>query len=183
MTTLLLEKLSSKDPKIKYGYLKVLLQTAEERPAQLLPQMETWGNMLHSSNKIFKWTAIEIIGYLAACDEGQASSDYFDELVHILHNGELIEVGHAIAALARIGRHHPGLTSEVISKLLKVPEKPFKSETCRDIAIGKVLDALTAVNPDMLSEPDVNKFIAKQAKSSKKSLATRAKRLAKRIPA
>ena len=61
-----LADLSSNDPKIKYGCAKNLLVAAKENPAEIYPHLDFFVKLLDSENRILKWTAIDIIGYLAS---------------------------------------------------------------------------------------------------------------------
>jgi hypothetical protein len=71
--TIDLERLNSKDPRIKYGFAKELLEIGANNPELLYDHMDYWTKMLASENKILKWTAIDIIGYLSAADKESSS--------------------------------------------------------------------------------------------------------------
>jgi hypothetical protein len=63
-----LEKLSSKDPRVKYGFAKELLGIGANNPTLLYAYLGYWEEMCRSNNSFLRWTAIDIIGYLYAVD-------------------------------------------------------------------------------------------------------------------
>src|SRR3989304_1948407 len=92
------EKLSSRDPKIKYGAAKALLAAAKDDPTSLYPHTDYFVQLLDSENNILKWTAIDIIGLLARVDSANRISAMTGRLVSFLSAGNLITANHAISA-------------------------------------------------------------------------------------
>jgi hypothetical protein len=81
-----LDKLKSKDPKVKYGFTKELLNLGKGKPGLLYEYFDYWVEMLKSENNIFKWTATDLIGYLSAVDRENKSVRQIENLFDLLHS-------------------------------------------------------------------------------------------------
>ena len=84
-----LDKLNSKDPKIKYGFAKELLKIAKEKPEQLYEYFDYWVELMASDNNILKWTAIDLSIFFG-CRYGYRIDLPNGKLIKLLHGGVLI---------------------------------------------------------------------------------------------
>ena len=96
--TLDFDRLYSKDPGVKYGFTKELLNIASNNPESLYNHFDHFREMLRSDNNIIKWTAIDIIGYLSAVGVDNKTDNKINNLIKLLHDGKLITCNHAIFA-------------------------------------------------------------------------------------
>ena len=158
-STIDLSKLQSDDPKVKYGLSKELLQIGRETPKILYPYVAEWTRLLTQDNQILKWTAIDIIGYLSSVDTEDKIDALVDDLIQFLHGGHLITISHAISSLAMIAGNKPRHGNKIWSELFDIRSNPFKSDTCRDIATGKVLDALKVFPLDEIDPIELDNFV------------------------
>ena len=146
------ELLKSKDPKIKYGFAKKLLELVRLEPQLLYPYFSQFVDLLKSENKIIKWTAIDIIGLLAMVDKENKVDGQVGPLISILSCGNLITVNHAIFSLGKIAEVKPQFLPVIITELLKIEHYNFETTECRNIAAGKVIETfgsfIDAVNND-----------------------------------
>jgi len=157
-----LEQLHSKDPKIKYGFAKELLRMGAQSPEKLYNYLDYWVNLLQSENQILKWTAIDILGYLSAVDKKNRVDAVIEDLIDFLHAGHLITCNHAIFALGLIAQNKPSHLARILGELLTIRDDKFDSEDCKDIATGKVLEALKKFPAGIMDNHEVMTFI-KQA--------------------
>jgi hypothetical protein len=160
-TSIDLKKLHSDDPKVKYGFSKELLQIVSEAPKVLYPHVQVWTGLLQQDNQILKWTAIDIIGYLSSIDTEDKIDPVISQLIDLLHGGHLITISHAISSLSRIASNKPKHRPKIWSELLNIRANTFKSDTCRDIATGKVLDVLKKIPLEETDLVELSKFIEK----------------------
>ncbi|HKI44781.1 MAG TPA: hypothetical protein VKA08_05525 [Balneolales bacterium] len=171
--TLDLDKLKVKDPKEKYGFIRELLKTGEENPARLYRHFECWSKMLASDNNILKWAAIDIIGYISAVDTKGKTDTKIDDLFRFLHCGHLITCNHAISALGRVAKNKPALKDRILKELISVSSDTYDTETCKDIAMGKVLEILGEFPEDIKNDTDVLDFISQA--QTRKQISTKMK--------
>jgi hypothetical protein len=173
------DQLKSKDPGIRFGFAKELLQTAKSDPEKLYPFFEIFKELLTEKNQILKWTGIDILGLLAASKPGFNANELTDDLIKLLSSGKLITANHAIFALTQIANAKPEIKPRILSELLKVEHHEFETGECRNIAIGKVIEALK----ELKIEPDkvVRRFLEKSSTNTRNATKKKAVQLLHRL--
>ncbi len=171
--TLDFNKLNTKNPQDKYGFIRELLKTGEENPAWLYRHFECWSKMLASDDNILKWAAIDIIGYVSAVDTKNKTAAKIDDLFRFLHCGQLTTCNHAISALGRVALNKPDHKDRILKELISVSNDTYDTETCKDIAMGKVLEILGDFPDDIKDDEDILDFIGQA--QSRKQLSTKMK--------
>jgi hypothetical protein len=134
--------LASDNPGTKYRRAKHLLAVAKEHPEQLYPHRQVFTRLLKGENTILKWMAIDIIGCLSSAGKNTRVDTLLKSLSGFLHGGKLITANHAIGALARVALAKPAYRDRVTAELLTVEHSSYETEECRNIALGKVIEAL-----------------------------------------
>jgi hypothetical protein len=174
-----LEKLNSKDPKVKYGFAKELLKTGAGNPKQLYGDFGYWVMLMSSDNNVLKWTAIDIIGYLSAVDDENRIGGILPELLKFLHGGALISCNHSIFSLGLIAQNKPEFKQMIFNELIAITGDRFDTDECKDIAMGKVIEALKPFARDIGNDKDIIGFIGSSARSERASTRKKAERLLK----
>lgn len=169
MTKILnLEKLESKDPKVKYGFAKELIKLGKSNPSFLYNYFDSWIDLMNSDNNIIKWTAIDILGYISSVDNDRKISTQINNLFRLLHSGKLITCNHAIFALGLIAKNDPGQMSRIIKELITISNDTFETEECKAIATGKVIETMGYFISEISRDIDIVEFI-KKAQSSQRN--------------
>lgn len=176
-----LKDLSSKDPKIKYGCAKNLLAVAKDNPAELYPHFDYFVQLLDNDNSIIKWTAIDIIGHLSKVDKKKKVDNLLDKLFGLLNTGKLITAAHAITALADIAIAKPEYQMKVTNELLKVEHYNYDTVECRNIALGKVVLAISSYFNQLKDKNEVIKFVERQTKNARVATKKKAEQFLKKI--
>jgi len=179
--TLDLDKLSSNDPKVKYGFAKELLKIGADTPVLLYDHLDYWTKMLMSDNNILKWTAIDIIGYLSTVDKENKIDKLINDLLFYLHGGHLITCNHAIFALGLIAQNKPDHRSGLIQELLAISKDTFDTEECKNIATGKVLATLNNFMDDIKKNKEAIDFINQAKKCNRNATVKKADLLLKKL--
>jgi putative endonuclease len=151
----LFDALSGRDPAAKYSAAKTLLATARDHPSLLRPHLDFFMRLLDSDNSILKWTAIDVVGYLAGARSVRNVGALTERLVSLLNGGKLITANHAISALAAIAHARPRHRSRIVDELLRVEAYTYETGECRNIAIGKVILAFSHLG----QPPDTSKVV------------------------
>ncbi len=176
-----LDKLNSKDPKIKYGFAKELLKIGSEDPEQLYEHLDYWAELMTSDNNILKWTAIDLIGYLSTVDKDNRIDSLIPDLLKHLHGGILITCNHSIFALGLICQNKPNFKEKILEELISISKDNFETDECKNIATGKVLEAIKPFVADIKNNKSVITFIENAAKSERNATKKRAEQLLKKI--
>jgi len=179
-----LKKLYSKDPKIKYGFVKELLKMGKESPELLYDYMNEWRKLLKSENNILKWTAIDIIGYVSAVDKDNKDNKVkarIKDLLVFLHGGNLISCNHAIFSLGLIAQNKPEYQKKIIKEFLLISEDKFDSPECQNIAIGKVVLEFQNIIDLIKENKKVLRFIRQAQQNTRNATKKKADKLMKKI--
>ena len=165
----LFKALGSDRAKVRYGASKKLLAMAEKTPERLYPRFDSFVELWDSENRIFRWTGILIVGRLARVDAKGKADRRLGRLVSFLRSGDLITANNAILALGDVAENKPGLRSRIIDELLKVEKYKFETAECRNIAVGKVVQALARFADELACDKDVRGFLRRAARSRRNS--------------
>jgi hypothetical protein len=174
-------ELTSKFARIKFGCAKSLLVLSEKRPDLLLPKTDKILELLGSENQILEWNAIAILGNLATVDPGNLRGILLPKLYAFLSGGELIAANHAIAALANIGRAFPREQKKITANLLAIEDAVFKTDECRNIAIGKTILALATFLDPGNTPKEVIEFARRHTVNQRPATAKKAEYLLRKL--
>ncbi len=180
MEKLNFKDLLSKDPKVKYGCAKDLLVIAKEKPAEIYPNLDFFIKLLDSENKILKWTAIDILGALAKIDNAKIIDKLMSKLFGLLSAGNMITANHAIAALADIARVKPEHRVKITNELLKVEHYNYDTDECQNIAIGKVILAISIYFDELEDKDTTIEFVRRQTKNTRNATRKKAEQFLKK---
>ena len=170
-----LEGLSGKLPRVKFGCSKALLLLSEKHPEILRGSIDAIAALLDSENQILKWNATAIMGNLAANDtEGRVRSR-LKKICGFLDGGELITANTAMAALGKMALAFPEERNRIVRRLIGVERGVFETEECRNIAIGKAILALEMFGSPANPDKPVIDFVSRQTCNSRTATAKKAK--------
>jgi len=175
-----LADLSSDDPKVKYCCAKNLIAIAKENPARLYPHIDTFVKLLDGDNNVLKWTAIIIIGNLARADKDRKVDQLIGRLIGFLNAGKLITANNATMALAAIAVAKPQYQKQITEELLKVEHYDYDTDECRNIAIGKVIEAIGSYSSQLKDKKAVIEFARRQTKNTRNATRKKAERFLKK---
>jgi len=176
-----LTDLSSTDPKIKYGCARNLLAIARDNPAELYPNIDYFVKLLGSENNILKWTAIDVIGFLSKADKESKVDKLMNKLFKLLDTGKLITANHAISALTNIALNKPEYQNKITGELLKVEHYNYDTDECRNIALGKVILALSSYFNQLEDRKAVIEFVRRQTQNTRNATRKKAKQFLKSL--
>jgi hypothetical protein len=181
MTKLHLADLSSDNPRVKYGRAKSLVAIAEKRPDLLYPHLAFFVKLLKSENNILKWTAIDVIGSLSSVDKRKKIDKLLNQFYGLLEGGKLITANHAISALAGVALAKPAHQTKIIARLLNVEHLTYETDECRNIALGKVVQALGSICRGQSANDDVVQFVRRQTTNSRPATRKKAQKFLKAL--
>jgi len=170
----LLHGFSSRIPHVKFGCSRGVLVLSEKRPDLLYPKIDRFFALLGSENRILKWNAIGILGNLAAVDRDRRIRSLLPKLYECLSGGELITANNTIAAPGMLGRAFPEEQERITARLLEIEHAKFKTDECRNIAIGKAILAVTMFLNPAGDWKEVLDFARRQRDNGRRATATKA---------
>lgn len=178
----LLSGISSASARKRFGSAKVLRIISERKPQLLYLQMDFFVNLLDSDNAILKWNALDIIANLTTAD----SDDKFDSMLFrkycsFLHEGNLITAAHVVENLGKIAQIKPQFQNEITKHLLNVKDVPLPTEECRNILIGKTINAFNYYYGQITNKEEVISFVKKHLKNPRNATKVKAERFLKKV--
>lgn len=163
----IIDGLSSKEARVKYGCAKTLLLVSIKEPAMLNPYIDFFEQLLGHDNNILRWTAIDIIGCLAIIDIERDIDRFMQKLYGFLACGNMITANHVIGALAKIATIRADLQAKITEELLKVEGYKYQSGECHNIALGQVIIALDSYINDIRNGGEIYEFVRRQTKNTR----------------
>src|SRR3972149_3735315 len=107
MPKLNFQDLKSDNPNIKYGFTKKAIALSEKKPPAIYSLLDDFVKLLENENRIFKWSAIMVIGNLSKADKKNKINKLVPRLLHFLKEKEMITAANSIKALGEIAKNKP----------------------------------------------------------------------------
>jgi len=177
----LLTGLHSVNPRIRFESAKVLRIISGRKPEMLYAQRESFVNLLDSENNILKWNAMDIISNLTTIDSHNEFDRLFKKFYGLLYEGSLITAGHVVDNSAKIALSKPKLQEELTKELLKVEKIPLPTKECRNIIIGKTINALQLYYDKIKDKEAVISFVKRQLNNPRNATKAKAEKFVKRF--
>jgi hypothetical protein len=176
-----LADLQSDSAEVKYCCAKNLIAIAKENPARLYPHIDTFVKLLDGDNNVLKWTAIIVIGNLARVDKEKNVDRLISKLVGFLNAGKLITANNATMALSGIAIAKPQYQKQITKELLRVEHYDYDTDECRNIAIGKVIEAIGSYSGQLKDRKAVIEFARRQTRNTRNATRKKAERFLKKL--
>ena len=180
---LLLDGMSEKPARLKFGCEKVLMILSATNPEKVFPFFDRIVEFLECENKILKWGAIQIIANLAPADKNGRFAPIFARYYSAITGSDMVAAANVIAGSAKIARAHPAMAGRIAREILKVEKANYKTPECRNVAIGHAIAAFEEFFDLIKNKKPVIGFVRRQTQNSRKKVALRAEQFLKRFDA
>jgi len=180
----ILNGISSENPRVKFKSAKTLRFMSEKNPEMLYTEMDFFSRLLDSENNIIKWIAIDVIGNLTSIDSENKFDKIFNKYFGLLSDKSMITVGHVIDNSGKIAKAKPYLTEKITSELLKIekiPTKPHLTLECKNILLGKTIQAFNMYFVQITDKSSIVSFVKRQIKNTRNATKAKAERFLKRF--
>jgi hypothetical protein len=163
----------------RYGCAKVILILSEQSPQLLLPHFSFFRDLLASGKSVFRWHAIQVIANLAKVDSQKKIDKIIATYLKPIEGPDLITAGNTIRGAAGIALAKPWLTGTVVESLLNVENCTYTTDECREIVVGKSMEALELLFPQCNNHDELREFAARHLMSRRPATKKKAERLLK----
>lgn len=177
----LIAAMGSESPRVKFAAAKRALALSARRPGALYPSFDAFVEKLDDPNRILQWTAVRVLGNLAAADSRRKVPALLPRFRRLLRRGELVLTNNTVIALGEVARHAPRMRKAVLAELLRVEGYPHATPECKAISMGRVIDALSGYGAGELRSLRVRAFVTRQAMSRRASTRRKAQALLARM--
>ena len=168
---MVIEGVSSANPRIKYGCAKALSKISEEYPKELYKEFSFFTDLLDNENNILKWNAISVLANLTAVDKKKKFDEIFTKYYGFLNADTMVTIGHVVDNSGKIALAKPHLIGKITKELLKlekIPTKPRVTHECKNILYGKAIDAFDKYYDQIQNTKEVVSFIKRQLKNTRR---------------
>jgi HEAT repeat protein len=138
----LVDCLEARPARVKYGAAKTLRLLANKAPDLVYPWFDFFVQQLDSENNVFRWNAMRVLAALAPADADNRIERVLDKYLSVIPGPRMITAGNAIAGAAEIAVAKPHLANQVARAILGVRDAVYKTDECRNVAIGHAIVAL-----------------------------------------
>ena len=176
-----LKDLSSPVAGTKYAAAKQILAISTTNPESLYRHIDFFIELMATSNQILRWTAIQVLGRLAAFDTESKIERLLPSFFSALDGGSMITANNAIMALSDIATAKPDLEPQITDKLLQVERYTYDSVECSNIAIGKVVLGLGQYFPEAKHKDLVLDFVKRQIANTRPATRKKAEAFLKKF--
>ena len=97
-----------------------------------------------------------------------------------MNAGKLITANNATMALAAVAIAKPQYQKQITEELLKVEHYEYDTDECRNIAIGKVIEAIGSYSTQLQDKKAVIEFARRQTKNTRNATRKKAERFLKK---
>lgn len=159
----LIQGLGASRASVKYGCAKVLRIVSEREPAILYPRIEFFFELLGSENRLMQWQAIHVIGALAGVDTEDKIDEILETYLAPIGGPVLTTAANVIRGAGNIAAAKPQLADAIAREILKVEQAEYRTDECRDIALGHAILALGRCFDGIKRKDPVIRFVERQA--------------------
>lgn len=176
---LVIQGVSSNNPRVRYGCAGALATLSEKHPADLYPHMDFFVNLLDNKRRILVWNAIAALANLCAVDIHKKFDAVFNKYYVLLMDEYMVTVANVVGNSARIANAKPYLVPKITGKLLEVERiriSPHLTEECKRVITQQAIDSFDQFF-DLMSADEKAKviyFVKKHSESPRESLKKKA---------
>lgn len=172
----------------KYSCEKALRLLSEKKPEWVYPYFDLFVSMLGNDNSFLRWGAIFTLSNLTSVDRENKFEEIFHRYFKPVLGPEMITAANVIRASAKIVRSKPELADRIVTEILKVEtatylNKGAPSQECRNVVIGKAVDALDQICGYSRKQTRILRFMERQQKNARPPVARKADRFLRKYSA
>ncbi len=176
LLSFLVEGVDHKNTRVKYGCLNTLVLMSETYPKSIYPYFDVFAEYLTSDKTIVKLSGIKILSNLSVVDTDNKIEAIYDTLFAFIEDPEMTPAANLVKGAKTIAKAKPQLKESIINTLLKTTSITYKTEECKNILIGHVINTLSSSHIRSAKEHEILDFIKKQVNNPWKGTATKAKK-------
>jgi HEAT repeat protein len=172
----LLQRVQSKDDRVRYTSFKALMFVIDERPALLYGEWGRFVDLLHSDNAYHRYIATYLLAGLTEADVENRFERILPEYFALLDDETVMVAAHAAGNAARIVQAKPELEPRITDKMLGVDET-HQTSSHKELIKGYVIESFIQYYPHAQQKEKILEFAQKQLKSK----SPRTKKMAKKF--
>jgi hypothetical protein len=142
--------------------------------------MDFFIDLLDIDNNIIKWNVIDVIGNLTRVDKDNKFENVFKKFYGLLPDESMVSAAHVIDNSGKIAIAKPHLTQKITIELLNIENIP-RNQECKDILMGKAIQAFGKYFDQIDNKNDVVSFVERQLNNTRNATKIKAERFLKNV--
>ncbi len=171
---------NAKSPAVKFGSAKALWLAAEKAPEAVYPLFDFLVSQLENPNSILRWNATRALACLAPADRENKLDSVLDKYLSPIPGPQMIAAANAIAGAPEIALAKPYLADRIARAIMGVRNATFKTDECRNVALGHAIEALGRFFDAIRDQAAVIEFVRGQLENSRASTRRKAQEFLRR---
>jgi hypothetical protein len=176
----LLEGVQNENVRIRYGCFNTLVLISEQNPELLYPHFDLFVEYLNSDNNIVKLGGIKIISNLSKVDNKNKFDKIFDKFYSFISDPEMTTAANVSKGSSVIAKAKPYLTEKITNQLLAVSQTKYKTEECKNILIGHVINSFDKMFKQLENKNSVLEFVERNTNNTWKGTKNKAEKFLKK---
>ncbi len=172
----LLEGVENNNARIRYGCFNTLVLISEQNPELLYPHFDHFVNYFDSDKNIFKLGGIKIIANLSKVDSKKKFDAIFNAFYSFISDPEMTTAANVTKGSTIIAKSKPYLIDNITNQLLKVLHTKYKTEECKNILIGHVINSFDKMFEQVENKNSVLEFVEKNTTNTWKGTKSKAEK-------
>jgi hypothetical protein len=172
----LLQRVQSKDDRVRYANFTALMFVIDEQPALLYGEWGRFVDLLHSDNAYHRYIATYLLAGLTKADVENRFERILPEYLRLLEDQSVMVAAHAAGNAARIIQAKPELEPRITGKMLGV-DKTHQTSSHKELIKGYIIESFIQYYPHAQQKKKILEFTRKQLKSR----SPRTKKMAKKF--
>lgn len=180
---MVVDGVSSTNPRIKFGCAKTLSKISEKNPEKLYKEMNFFINLLDNENKIIRWNAMDVIANLTRVDTKKKFEDIFTKYYGFINADSMVTIAHVVDNSGKIALAKPHLINKITNEILnleKISIKPRLTQECKNILFGKAIIIFDQYFDHIEKPKEVVSFIKRQLKNTRAATKIKAEKFMKK---
>lgn len=172
--------INAKPAAVRLGSAKALWLASRTAPESLYPLFDFFVSQLDSPNSIVRWNATRSLACLAPADRGNKIEVTLDKYLSPIPGPQMIAAASAICWAPVIALAKPHLADRIARAILGVRNASYKTDECRNVAIGHAIQALCAFFDVIRDQGPVVRFVRAQLENPRPATRSKAQNFLKR---
>jgi hypothetical protein len=175
----LFQALGSTEARTKFGAARTLRTMSESRPEALYPYFDRLLELSSSDNSFLRWDAMRCLANLAKVDRENRIEANLDRYLSVIPGPQMIGAATVIEGAATIALAKPALADRLARAILGVRNATYKTDECRNVAIGHAVVSLSRFWHLIQDREPVMDFVRSQLDNTRPSTREKAERFLK----
>jgi len=172
--------IDAKPGPVRLGAAKALWLATQEAPEALYPLFDFFVSQLENPNSVVGWNAARALACLAPADRDSKLEAVLDKYLGPIPGPQMIAASNAIAWAPVIALAKPHLADRIARAIMGVRNAVYKTDECRNIAIGYAIQAFGRFFDVIPRQEPVVRFVRGQLENSRAATRRKAQEFLKR---